>query len=570
MFKRISGITLTLLLIGMLIGMLIFAFNIQPVKTEPTTIIVPHDYATIQEAINAATPGDTIFVYNGTYYENVVMNKTVSLIGENRSSTIIDGSKNGDVVSVEASNVSISGFTIQNSGSATLDSGIELKQGSFSGVISRNYVTNNTYGVYLYYSGESIMVSNNIAENDNGVILRWSNNNVMEANNITNNKLYGIYLHESSGNTINANNLTNNEIGIGPQWSDSNKIYHNNFNNTIYQVLLQSSAGNVWDDGYPSGGNYWSDYEERYPDAEELDGSGIWNTSYGIASSNKDNYPLMNQHLAIHDVAVTNVTISQIEARQGDYFLDINVTVENVGDYHEAFNVTTYSNSSVINTTEFISFSPDSRKTLTLSWNVTEVEEPGIYTIKTVADNVSNEANTTNNEYVNGAIRLYHNITVIDVMPFKTSVCQNSTVNITITVENQGDYPETFNITAYANTTSIETRTITLPGGNSDSIVFAWNTSGFFMGNFTISAYAEPVLGENCTKDADKEVCVTGPGDVDGDLDVDLSDVLAVALAFGSFPGQPLWDPNLDIDGNGSVDLTDYLETVLNYGKTYP
>jgi len=50
---------------------------------------------------------------------------------------------------------------------------------------------------------------------------------------------------------------------------------------------------NIWDDSYPSGGNYWSDYEEKYPDAEELDGSGIWDTPYEIDWNDQDNYPLM-------------------------------------------------------------------------------------------------------------------------------------------------------------------------------------------------------------------------------------------------------------------------------------
>jgi len=50
---------------------------------------------------------------------------------------------------------------------------------------------------------------------------------------------------------------------------------------------------NAWDDGYPSGGNYWSDYSTRYPNAVEIDHSGLWNTPYVIDVSNKDNYPLM-------------------------------------------------------------------------------------------------------------------------------------------------------------------------------------------------------------------------------------------------------------------------------------
>ena len=87
-------------------------------------IVVPDDYPSIQEAINQANEGDTIFVRNGTYYENVVVNKTVSLVGESVSNTVIDGNGIGDVVQIVEDNVSLSKFTIRNSGS--VDFGIHL------------------------------------------------------------------------------------------------------------------------------------------------------------------------------------------------------------------------------------------------------------------------------------------------------------------------------------------------------------------------------------------------------------------------------------------------------------
>ncbi len=82
----------------------------------PTTIRVPTDYPTIQEAINAANPRDTIFVSSGTYYEQLVVDKAISLIGENRDTTVIDTDRSATVVRVNANNVTISNLTIQNSG----------------------------------------------------------------------------------------------------------------------------------------------------------------------------------------------------------------------------------------------------------------------------------------------------------------------------------------------------------------------------------------------------------------------------------------------------------------------
>jgi parallel beta-helix repeat protein len=114
-FRRtVSAVMLAMLLTSTLA----LAFNIQPVKAR--TIVVPDDYPTIQEAINNANAGDTVFVRNGTYYEHVCVNTTVSIAGQDRTTTTIDGNQTGTVVTVTADNVNISGFTVQN-GEAGLD-----------------------------------------------------------------------------------------------------------------------------------------------------------------------------------------------------------------------------------------------------------------------------------------------------------------------------------------------------------------------------------------------------------------------------------------------------------------
>ncbi len=111
----------------------------------------------------------------------------------------------------------------------------------------------------------------------------------------------GWHSHVTGIDLSNRNNVTikNLEIkgfgyGIWLYSSSNNTIYHNNFIDNTQQVyILKSGYGNLWDDGYPSGGNYWSDYEERYPNATEIDDSGIWDTPYVIDENNQDNYPLM-------------------------------------------------------------------------------------------------------------------------------------------------------------------------------------------------------------------------------------------------------------------------------------
>jgi len=422
------------------------------------------DFTSIQEAINAASDGDTIYVYNGTYYENVVVNKTVSLVGENKATTIIDGwGTGGTLVNVTASKVTFSGFTIQHSGLWYNDWGIILfhSNGShiienivtnnFNGIclwssydnnITDNVITNNYYfGVYLANSGYNNLsgniISNNthgasfavsgsnilrknhmldnpynfgvnginlsdfiqdidtsntvegkpiyylinrhdeqipadagyvalvnstnmtvrnlaLTNNDNGVLFANTNSSIIENVTVTSN-YGGIELWKSNGNTVRNSTASNNQwgirmemsnntsvscnlissnnqmgIGLGSgsagnvisentisnnfgagisiQESEENIFYHNNFFND--HVTVTAGYTNTWDDGYPSGGNYWSDYEERYPDAEELDGSGIWDTPYVIDGNNQDNYPLMNPWTPTPQVVTATVDIA--------------------------------------------------------------------------------------------------------------------------------------------------------------------------------------------------------------------------------------------------------------------
>jgi len=157
-------------------------------------------------------------------------------------------------------------------------------------------LTNNAHGVLLVSTTNSTITENDMVSNYVGYgIFSWfSSFNTISGNSIKHNN-YGIYLWDCSNhNSISENNITDNRYGIY-LWSSSksNTFCHNNLIDNIVQVRSTYGALNIWDDGYPSGGNYWSDYEERYPDAIELDGSGLWDTPYFIDENNQDNYPLM-------------------------------------------------------------------------------------------------------------------------------------------------------------------------------------------------------------------------------------------------------------------------------------
>ncbi len=123
------------------------------------------------------------------------------------------------------------------------------------------------------------------------MFLSSSHYNLIVGNRLENNT-NGLTVAGSSNNTIFENNITNNDSGIRVLGSSNNTFCHNNLVNNTNQVTSVDSI-NKWDCGYLSGGNYWSDYEDRYPNATEIDGSGIWNTPYVIDENNQDNYPII-------------------------------------------------------------------------------------------------------------------------------------------------------------------------------------------------------------------------------------------------------------------------------------
>lgn len=166
-----------------------------------------------------------------------------------------------------------------------------------------------------------------------------------------------------------------------------------------------------------------------------------------------------------------------------------------------------------------------------------------------------------------------HDVAITNVASFRTAVGQGFGESINATVSNQGDFTETFNVTAFANATVVGSDNVTLLAGESTTVMFNWNTSGFAYGNYTINATAEPVLGEINTGDnsfTGSKVLVTIPGDINLDGLVDIFDAIRLAIAFGSKPPNPNFNPNADINGDLTVDLFDAILLAGHYAQHIP
>ncbi len=247
------------------------------------------NYTSIQEAINASETlnGHGIFVEEGIYYEHLVVSKSVSLFGQNKHSTIIDGSMTDDVVKVTRDSVNITGFTIRRSGSTLLNAGISLSN-TMCCNISGNHIVDNEVGVYGSPRNTSIS-DNTIANNHVGIAIDpGATCNIISRNCLTANTV-SIHVFYANSNNISKNNMTNNWRSITLGYSRDNRLYHNTFfNNTEPILILASGYTNIWDCGYPSGGNYWGNYNGT---DSNLDGIG--DSWYEIDENNADHYPLM-------------------------------------------------------------------------------------------------------------------------------------------------------------------------------------------------------------------------------------------------------------------------------------
>jgi len=252
-----------------------------------------HPYQYIQDGIDNANAGDTIYVFNGTYIENVYINKAVDLVGESKESVFVTSASGSEIIQLKVDHIDISGISVINGQTVGI-----LFDGVDNCTIANNIISDNQFGIMMANSTHN-SIDDNITHSSTGIyFLNNSCNNSVMHNNISDNH-DGLYFEASHDNFVASNRIENNSgYGICLNTSYGSTIYYNNLINNSIQAI--DNCTNIWDNGYPSGGNYWDNYTGvdnfHGPNQDVPGGDGIGDTPYNISGGdNQDNYPFMNQ-----------------------------------------------------------------------------------------------------------------------------------------------------------------------------------------------------------------------------------------------------------------------------------
>ncbi len=488
-----------------------------PRVVSAATINVPDDYERIQWAIGNASVEDTIFVKAGTYYENVVIDKSLTLRGAGSDITIIDGGGTKAGVKITADSVNINGFTIRNSGD-----GIHLNKCAGVIVGGNKITSNKNDGIYVESSINNIISGNTISSNDlGGLFIEDSTGNTINDNVVASNSHEGVYVYYSSNNTVNSNTIishinwpaislegsdsnivsnntiSRNKIGIGLyEGSDSNTIVSNTISESEYVgIEIFFSGGNLFhhnnlignrDHVYPDGantwdngaeGNYWSDYNGTGP--------------YVIDSYNQDRYPLVNPYDETKPVA--DAGLDQLVAKGTTVTFDGSGSTDNL-------DIVNYG---IVNYTW--TFTDNTTKVLTgIQANYTFYNIGNFSVTLNISDYSSNWS--IDKTWINVTeTQLIRNVAIASVAPYPTTVITGSLLLVNVTVTNEGNMNETFDVTVYYDSSIVGRKNVTsLASGTNKILTFEWTTTGVPGGNYTIKAVAGILIGETYIADNER------------------------------------------------------------------
>lgn len=193
------------------------------------------NYSTIQSAITAASNGDTIYVYAGTYTENILIDKSITLRGEDRDTTIIKGNNLEATVKITGESGTLQGFTIKNDGS---------QEGVYTSTSGHTFTddifTETSRGIHLYFSSENTFTNDSFLSNtQSGLYLEVGQNNSISFNEFSNNNDEAIYLTGCGTTFIERNLIHDNGIGIRTFEATNNNIRNNIIQSNAYGIHFE-------------------------------------------------------------------------------------------------------------------------------------------------------------------------------------------------------------------------------------------------------------------------------------------------------------------------------------------
>lgn len=437
-------------------------------------------------------------------YPNRCMNNVVS-------GNAISYCNDGIAVSFESSFNTVTANNVSN-----VNTGISIWNHSNKNTLIGNILNNNGLGISLAAFSENNTIEGNvITSNSYGVDILDSSNNKLFNNNVTANTYSNIYIDSSAGNTICGNLISNSQNGLMFLYSSDNNVYHNNFVSNTEQVYSYDSV-NVWDYGYPSGGNYWSDYSGTDllsgPYQNETGSDGMGDAPYVIDANNLDNYPLMSPCACLPFITIVspqNVTYPMTS-------IALTFTVDEA--------------------TSWIGYSLDNQANVTIAGNTALTDlSGGTHYITVYANDSSGNMGASE--------------TVCFTVPCALTIM--ATVGGTT-----NPAPGTYSYTANS---AVQVKATPDP----NYIFDHWELDGVKVGS------ANP-YSTHMDKDHTLKALMRIVGDVDGGGKVGLEDLVILALAYNSKPGDAKWNPNADIDDNGQIDLADLVTMAIHYGQHNP
>jgi parallel beta-helix repeat protein len=523
------------------------------------------DYPTIQAAIDAPETlnGHTIAVDPGIYFENLTINKSLSLTGDDFTTTVIDGSSNATVVNISANGVNLTGFTIRNSGPGYTSGGILVS--SIGNNINHNRIEDNGgNGIYVLSSSNNNKINDNeVLNNTQSGIYILSNDNILSGNDIEGNHYYGVSLYSSDNNSLETNNIVdNNDYGISLHSSASNSILDNDVSGNGDGVFVWSYSYNNTFKGNLIEGNIHH---------------GVWFDSSFNSSLISNNVVDNGIGVLFQSNSIDNSLVGNNFTGNRDCGLALQESPHNVF-YHNNF-------ANTVNVEGFqglVNFWDNAYPSGGNYWSdqigsdlfqgarQNETGSDGIIDVAHVLDENNTDFFPLTKPYSGPC----------DIGILQVNVSENFAGHLCIWVYvkiiNYGEKTETFNVSLKANSTKIVYRTITLTSRNSTIITFVWNTTGVDVGNYTVTALADMLQGEFDTSDnnltMNTTVFVTLPGDVTGPLGypdgiVDAHDMQALIAKFNSRIGDSSWDPKMDVSGDGIVNIRDITWAILSSAR---